>query len=388
MATTWLPRHRTRRQYLLTNGETIFEPELEVTSTNRKVRIVGTTRSVFRKDEEDLIMDGIHAEARRRKAQFWMPIDYDEWSMRSRLGYTPSEKPAKFEPLASEKVKATAWWSFKHPDLPFRAILEVKWLKYTSTDQSHRVLTRMMIPSQGQSLSPSTVTVATRSLSSLGLPAEFAEKGLPAWTKLIGVVQDLQERPAVQLLLKQVRAVDDLGEIEVPDLRDPDNPAWMTLKAESHNVSGRFYSDLLEYLDGEVGIEKALGAYQVLLDEFRKVGIVVSTKLSGNQLIHAMLNGDNESLTVRVNGSIDTEGDLDYDHEVGIHLPTGTFVISCSATPDPDRVAHAWEESLVIAQLTGKEDKLLAYASEYVRTQHARTTKKIVNQRKTAPVTD
>ena len=64
---------------------------------------------------------------------------------------------------------------------------------------------------------------------------------------------------------------------------------------------------------------------------------------------------------------------------------TGTFVTSCSANPDSDRIAHAWEESLVIAQLTGKEDALLAYASEYVRTQHARTTKKIVGQRKNAP---
>lgn len=373
MATTWLPKFRQTapRSYLLTNGDIIQEPNLEETSTGLKVRVAGDNVSFYRREEWKAIEHGLTSEAHRRKASVWMPVDLNESVLKRRWDFAP----AKFDPNASTRAKATAWWSFKHPTLPIKAVLTIVWHTAGNYDAANNISMQLYVPRQ-QGLSPHAdglnpvVDVVVQAHDSTGWWENFINVG------------GLTERQAVETLLRQVRKLEELDEIEIPDSRDGHD--HLTLKLDVTSVNGKFLADITDYLESEVGVEKVLAAYQQLLVEFRKVGVVLDNGLTNNQLAQALSSGDDKMLTVTIRSSLqDEDGRVDKGHELAVHLPTGTFAISCSSVHQ-DAVSLAWEESLILARLSGKEDTLLAYAEEYVRTKHIQKSKKIVAMRKTA----
>lgn len=395
MATTWLPKNRLRsaRQFLLTNGDVITEPDLEETSTGMKVRLAGETASHFKRDEEAVIRQGVDKIAASRKAQFWMPLDLDGSAMRDALGFTPGGDPVAFNPLGGDRTKARIWWSFKHKTLPIEAVVVVRWMRMNSLDASNAITVKVTVPAQGGNLYARAITVQDRDFDQVcnDLPSKHQEKfedwlaeHPTSWLDLFEGRSGMIERDAVKALLDKVRAIDGLASIEIPDVSNPKRPKWLKLEASATNCNGQFIADMVEYLDGEVGVEKALATYRQLLDDLRRVGVIIESGLTGNQFMQAMLNGDDALLTTKITSSIQgDDGKNDPMHKLSVHLPTGTFVVSCSNAA-PDEIAHRWEESVLLARLTGKEDELLAYATAYVSDKHAKNAKKIVNERKTA----
>ena len=405
MATTWLPKHRfrTARQYLLANGEVIEEPDLEESSSGVRIRIAGTTKSVYKRHEDELVKKGLEMAASRRRTQFWMPVDLNDGALNRSAGFTPAEVKARFEPT-TRRSKALAWWSFKHPTLPIKALLIVQWYNDNDYAEGHRITTALVVPNQQvKGLNPLCTKVidpefdqVRRTLDDSDAKEafdEFIREDGGVRLDLLGVQSDLIERKAVGTLLKQVRAAEELEEIQIPDLRLAGTHHqfdWLTLKLDETNVNGRFMQDISEYLSGTATAERALELYKELVGTLRTLGMVMGTNLRENQLMEAMLSGDTDALVVQVSTAVGDDGKTrDPKHPISVHLPTGTFVVSCpNETEDKDKIAHAWEESRMLADLTGKEDELLAYARQYVNTNHNRRTKKIVAQRIDAQATN
>lgn len=395
MATTWLPKNNfTRRSFLLANGDVVLEPELEETATGLKIRLAGTKTSYFSKDKETLVRKGLDIVASQRQTQYWMPIDLDEAALTSNAGFQPANTQARFDPLVKKGTKATAWWSFKHASMPVEALLYLRWQNPNGYEEGNQILGRLVLPNQmNSSLHPDAKAVADPKFSAIEMSIqehsirtyfeEFIRDNPPGeWAKVLQQTNGLMERSAVETLLREVRAVEELDEIEIPDLRDPDNPAWLTLKLHDTNVNGQFMQDMGEYLSGTSSVERALELYRDLVAQFRSIGMVMEADLSENQLMAAMLHGDKKALTVKVGTPIDPDESADGKHKVSVHLPTGTFMVSCShQVEDKDKIAHAWDESLLLATLTGKKDVLLAYAERYVETEHERRTSKTIGRR-------
>lgn len=400
MATTWLPKHRFKqpRSFVLANGDIIEEPQLEESSTGRRIRLAGDAKSVYPKDEDALIKRGLERAATRRRTQLWMPLDLNETALERTAGFTPADVRARFEPTIRQRVKAIAWWSFKHPTLPVKALLFVRWYQDNDYGEGHQITTGLVTPNQvAKGLSPLAVLSADPELAPIRrtLADNLAKERFQEFIKddtldLLGMETGLIERKAVATLLKQVRAIEELEEIRVPDLRGAENLEfdWLTLKLDESNINGRFTQDLSEYLSDTATADRALEVYKELIGVFRTMGMVIDTNLRENQLVEAMLHGDEKALTVKIAHAVGEDG-KDVGHAVSVHLPTGTFVVSCgNRQEDKDKIAHAWEESRMLAELTGQEDVLLAYARQYVTTDHHRRTKKIVAQRIDAQATN
>ena len=153
------------------------------------------------------------------------------------------------------------------------------------------------------------------------------------------------------------------------------------------NVNAQLTAELADYLDGAPTVEKAARLYDEFRATLRKIGVVLGP-LGENDLNRALLKGE-DALTVAVNSHPSgDDGELDYAHELLVHLTSGTFVVNCGKVVDRDSLAHKWEESLMVAQLSGQEDTLLAYAREYVRRENKKRTKKILEERQTGTIHD
>jgi hypothetical protein len=384
--TTWHAKARpgAPRKFLLTDGTIVDEPDLEITTTGRKVRLAGTSVSAYSRDEYDLIVKGLGMTAQQHKAQVWMPVDPNETALRTTTGFDRDDTRAVFT-VEEKRLRATAWWTFKHPTLPIKALVAVKWLNPNGYVSGNTIQTTVVIPDQtATGLTPLATKVVdrsfTRARNELDEPARASFSGWitenPAeWASLLGSKGDLTERDAVEALLRQVRAVDALSEIQIPDFRKAGRKrfGWLTLEADGSNVTNRFTDDMLEYLDN-TGTETIAAAYIALRDEFRRVGVVMDSSLKHNQLYQALVDGDERALTVKIGG--------DVDHVVSIHLASGTFVVDCDLG-DRDEIAKAWEESHTIATLTGRKDHLLAYADAFVQQKHDKRTTQIMARRAT-----
>lgn len=401
-ATTWLPYTytRERRPFLLANGDVVVEPDLEETSTGRKVRLAGQPNtSHYSRDEDLLVRRGLDQIASKRKTRVWMPVDLGERVLGAKAGFTPSETRAVFDPTIATAIKTRAWWLFQHPSIPaVKALLYVEWRHARGNASGHRLWTRLAVQDQlAKHLHPEAQIVVGSSFSgmiqSLELGQreaflEFVGEDTPEWLKVLETRDNMVERGAVSALMKKVRTLEELDEIQIPDLRDATrgNFDWLTLKLVDTNVTGRFLQDMSEYVTSEDLMAQAREIYGQLVDTFKTIGMVMPGNLADSDLVKAMTSGDRDALTVRLTTPVRENLTDDVGHIVSVHLPTGTFVVSCTKGDDKgkDDIAHAWEESKVLASLTGKEDELLAYAREYVRTAHDRRTTTAVKRRKTA----
>ena len=401
MATTWLRKHNLHpRSFLLTNGEVIPEPELEESSTGLKVRLPGDPKtSRYAREIDSVIHKGLGREARERKARYWMPLDLNEAALHRAAGFKPAETAARFDPTLA-RTKSTAWWSFKHATLPIGALLVVEWHNPYGGISGHQVGARLVLQDQmSKNLNPSFFAVTDQefrevrnTLDAADRPAfeGFVRDARPEWTEVLGADAGLMERVAVAELLKKVRAAEELDEIQIPDLRGLDdmNFAWLDLRLEDTNVNGQFVADMNEYLSADAGIEKALELYADLISHLRSIGVVINDGPRENQLRQALITGDRGPLTVKIGPTVMDNSEKDVHdplHQLSVHLPTGTFAVTCKVSAsDKNEIAQSWEESVLRAMVTGEKDTLLAYAEAYVRAENTRTTKKIVGRRKRA----
>lgn len=411
--TTWHPRTTMQpKSWLLTNGETVSEPALEETATGRKVRIAGTTTSMFTKDLDDLLYKGVQAIATTKGERVWMMLGEDRRDQAKRNIYgnsiTEGVKPALHMLKAGGSSygsgqQTTAWWRFRHSSLPVEAYVVIQmspahsgYGRSTSTNQdvSTALLMPSTIPTQSHAVSYIRSTSSDLSEWARNLPdadhrlrfQEMLRDSKPNWSN--DVIMRSQviagDRLAVKSFLDDAQAMEAFEKFDVPDLRDPNKPTWLTLELQDTNVTGEFIQTLKDYLDGENVVEQVKRHWDEITRLMRSTGLVLDDKDEAS-FSTALAGGAPVEIAVR--SSPNEAGHMvDHEHSVVLHLPTGTMIVNCghsTKSSNKDEVAHKWEEALTLASLTGQDDALLAYARRFAETENERRTAQIMSERKT-----
>jgi hypothetical protein len=219
-----------------------------------------------------------------------------------------------------------------------------------------------------------------------GQEREWLRDNPPDWPHdMLGSNTAASERVMVKKLLERVRQIEDLDEIQIPDLSDPyQEPQWLSLELYETNVNSGFITDLVDYLEGGSSIEEAVRIYGELRDCMRGIGVYLS-ELSENDFQRGLLGSEDQFVTVNLGHShedLETSAGKDTAHTLRMHLPSGTFVVDCDHKMNLNQAAEAWDEAKTIASLTGEEDVLIAYARARVEREQTKRAKTILDQRK------
>lgn len=398
MATQWSTLTRTNpRSWLLSNGEVVTEPTLEETPSGRKVRIAGTTESVYESDLERLLTSAAHRIASDRNSRVFLELTYNKYNETSALNWHQGVPKGQLHLVHSPQDKSattTCWWRFKSSNTPFEVVLTVQLGGgYSRNDPAAMsVTTTLVMPTMRNwnhhdtntvyvSMCDDSWTEVVRSQADEYRWREFVRDNQPGWdTSTLGG-NTHNQRQAIEAFLKKVRYFESLDTLDVLDVRDPDTPAWMSMELYETNVNDNLISELVEYLDGGPSVEKALEIYQQLVDTLKSIGVHVGP-VSSNDFMAALVAGHKGALNMKVTNLAGENFTPDHTHHLSAHLPSGTFVVECEQmSVDQDTVADRWEEAKTIAALTGEEDELLAYAREYAKTASKRRTEQILAER-------
>jgi hypothetical protein len=394
--TTWSPYNTSNRQWLLTNGEVVTEPNLEISGSGRRVRIAGTKISAYTKDLDDLVLSAVKQAAQGRGAEVWMrQIELG----RDQLGWDPDVARAELHVLTQPRVsqaQTLLWWRFRHPSLPVTAILTVSlragYRASTGCPQTLQTSVVLPLTETRASIHPQHLvednprfSQTTKRVYKNNLQVnEFIRDHKPNWdTDLLGVERFNTERAAVKALLAKVRAIEEMAEIQIPDLRNPDEPGWLTLSLHETNMNPQFLADLVDYLDGGATVAQAAELYNEMVKVLAGAGVVLPPRSEND--FQAALSGNGEAVTVEVQPVIAENDTADHHHSLTMHVPSGTFIVNCALhtqlTVTNEVIAEKWEEALTLASLTGREDELLAYARRYAETEAERRTQRILAER-------
>lgn len=405
MGTTWIPRQpdEAPRQWLLANGDVVDEPRLEETTTGQKVRIAGSNHSVYAREEDNLVLNTVEKMAARRSTRIWMPLADLRIGQARELGYTPEDKTAELYLLKKQVHEQTnVWWRFKHPTLPIEAVLHInagrahRW----PTDSDHRVTTGLVMPLQQRVATLASASclerdeALSRQVGALGGQcsegvAQFIRATPPStWDPtILGRQEFPHESEMAEALLSKIHQCDQIQTLQIPDLRNPDKPAWLDLELTDTNLNSRITSELTEYLEGAPSLAEALRLFTELRECLRGIGIVMEGR-TDSDFHRGLLGDDPEGVTVPLARPHAEDGVADDQHSLRMHLPTGTFIVDCSVNLDLSKLAdHAevvagrWDEARTIAALSGEEDTLLAFARGVSRQDHSKRARKIIRDR-------
>lgn len=392
--TLWypFPRHKPR-QWLLGNGEIVTEPTMEQSGSGKKLRIVGTETSAYTKDMNTMILAAVDETAKAKNTYVWQPLHEREERMLSTADVSLQQNRGDLYLLrpgddVRTKGATRLWWRFTHPEFPsVEAVLVVNaypagtghQVNVTLTMPDTRV-TDLMEPSFVKADSENFVADAWYYFTSYGQDHKFRTFGLnnpPEWTRsLVGSTTWVTDRQVAQELLRLCNLIDSFAEIEVLDARDIDDLKYMTLEPTQSNYNGGFRQSVAEYLAGATGIEQATRIYRELVDAMRSLGITMGP-VSENDFQRALLEGEEHALRTEIGPVAGEEG---HRHTLHVHLSTGTFAMTCPHH-NPDVVATEWERVKTIAQLTGEEPALLAFATEYGRSRDDARARKVMRDR-------
>lgn len=415
--TTWSPRSVfDRRSWLLTDGTVVTEPALEESPSGRKVRVAGTKITAWEKDLDSLVLKAVSQAAIEKQTRVWIGCELQAETMVNSLGFDPDQTGApKLHTIHTPTMKGAEthyWWKFRHGNLPVEFVLAVSIRAENNRGASDTAIKTQTIHSRlvGPDMYPVSITdpYPTMDFQTVinhepdfngqclsagngdynhGLRArEFVRDNPCPWTTesdplLKPGYTHANERAGVEALYSLVRRLDDLQTIQTLDLRDPDNPAWLDLELHDTNVGNAQLSEMSDYLDSVPNTAAALEHYVALLQVLRSNGLVLAP-ITENHFHGAMQSGDTAGFTAEVSPVADLTG-IDTDHTVTLHVPSGTIIVNCSLRDaDKNTVAEAWDEALVLAQLTGQEDELLAYARAFGDQKAKKRRHKIMRERR------
>lgn len=403
-ATTWVPLTRLEPQrWLLSNGEIVSEPALEATSTGRKVRVAGTTSSVFSGELNQLLTQAAQNVAIEKGATIWLALpneDLGEELKRHATNFNGTNLSKSALHLIHEPTEVrgqtVCWWRFKDPDSIFEVLLVAQLVRMNASNSAQQMNIRAWIPGPTTQAWENNFQIHqvsnpgfTETLTAVqGHPdryewQEFLRDNKVAWPeKWLGSQHFSHARAAVTKMLAVVRDFEELDSIEVPDYSDPSVRTFRRLDLYDTNVSGELVNELTEYLDNAPTVDQAGKIYEELIDLLQSTGIQVGKKLE-NDFMAALLAGEKETLNIEVHGIADSNiMGVDTSHRLSVHLPTGTFIVECDhAHVNRNEVAEKWEEAVTMASLTGQESELLAYAKAYAADRIKKRTSSILKER-------
>lgn len=396
-ATTWMKVTRFEpRQWILANGEVVTEPELEQTSSGRKIRVAGTTNSVFMNQLDDILKQAVIALAESKGTTVLSAVSHT--MEKNAIGEFASQaKLHLLTPADSYGKDTSLYWRFRDPQTSYEVTLFARLTTLRGNQYDLNVgLWQPLL--DYRTYAPSWALSQDKQFSSLhsllltghdwdtNLDAAwrtFLRDEKPGWnTEVLGTERIHASRRAVRRLLEVVREFESLDTINVPDPADPFTPAWRSMELVESNVNGQFVSDLTEYLDTAPTVRQVAEMYETMVKTMESLGMTVTSK-GDNDFMTALLNGDKGAMHLDV-GQADEQGfTKDRYHKVSIHMPSGTIVVECQHhNVDMNNVAEQWDEAQTIAKLTGTTAELAAFGERAVKEEAKLRTRRIIKERK------
>lgn len=406
--TAWMSlvrKDHEKQCWLLDDGSIMEEPELEVTTGMRRVRLKALPKLAdYFSNLDDFVAQAAQEAARLQGRKVWMGLGRPKTNSLDHNGgptvdlgnFNTKVQPHFMDPAAGSYYhnKSTeVAWRFKHETLPIEAQVECK-VEKRYHDTKWTVTTRLIMPSTSpmDSLIPtflaheqgSTYQTLVRNGSAYGTAKQRAREWAEAhpidWCDgfSFGVEKFDNERQAVNHFARVIREINTLEEIDIPNLlglepdaADSSGITTLTLRFYRTNVTQDLLDQLSDYVSGQPVVERIAEKWLELAQLFRSVGMVLGDVKESDWWRFIVEGVDADPVEVEIGPAEDEEG-LDLAnhrgfkrHAVKINLATGSIVVACSVNATDSESAIQWETARIKAQLTGQEDELLAYARKY-----------------------
>lgn len=390
MGTTWIPEPRMRppRVWLLDNGQLIEEPELEMSSSGRRVRIKDRQETSVYAKERDAVIEGAVEEAvKRTGSDILTCLNKAEAIATEDTPLEASEFPKLGNGFGSVSFRAK--WLFRHPSLPLTATITVTLRK---TYRNYEIGSNLSFDqvSQQSRHQPSAGSLDARNGWSTGvmlrhwsdehadLRHQLEARGLHEHFK---EVKADSEREAVYRFKERIEAFENWATVAIPDVRDVDHVKWLDLDFVDSSVTGQFMADLADYLDSQPIVDKVAEKYEELRELMRYLGIVMEER-SSEDFQRAVATSGSEALRVKVEATDANERRQDGAHSVYLHLMTGTISVECSSrVTDPDEASDNWKLARFEAEVNGELDAFLTHYRSLSNDNHRHSVINLINTR-------
>lgn len=391
MSTTqaWRPYVYPSGEWLLCDGSLVSAPAMEQSPAGRRVRVAGDKKSFHWGDVDRVVTKAIEDMAALRGTTVWCNVTD-----------IPKQGDTELHFLKDQSWKGTTvWWSFKHPDYPIEAVINLHvTLKYGSrvevgaTMETTRLNPQWAIRGGTSRWTGTDWNNLTPNNSVMSRVQELMRDHPPAFMKgMNGFFGDHEydgARRAVKEFLACLDKFDNLLSVQIPDI-DGNLVGWIDLPLHNTNVTGELVTELRDFLDSASTIGDVVKAYNEFRSAMIRLGFTLP-ETDEDDLLNA-LQMDSKSAYVAVGQPYDAHGNLDPDepirdhlHTIYLHLSTGTIMVSCDKTDTRDMAAQAWEEACTVASLTGQTDDLLKFANDYAKNGADAGVRKFVNARRMA----
>lgn len=397
-----LPRHR-KMKWLLSDGRIAEEPSLEQSGEGRRVRVLGSTKSVYKKDLDDLIYRSVQSYARSQGVRVWMrahedPVrelyDNDAGMGKPKEAGNPHFLDAKSYYRRSSELS----WTFRHESLPIAARLIIKMEEERGSSRKQTVSTTLHYPSTNPAdafkrtwmsvSSPNGFRFAKHSEGTTEFAQaeqlfnDFLRDNVPEWVhEILGQQQFDNEREAAGGIARLCKRMESYESIAIPDLRDPGEPGWLELGLYETTYSPEYLRALVDFINGQPIAEELASLWGQMVEAFRSAGIVVNELQESD--FAAAIQGETERVDITTKTVVTEDGTTtDEKHYVGFNLMTGTITVSCKVRDtDPGDVATEYEIARIKAEARGELDAFLNHQATYLSQSHERYHRNAVEQR-------
>lgn len=405
-ATTWSPApYIGKQEWLLQDGSIVTSPDFEATSSGRRVRVVGTQTSVGSRQVNDLIAAAIDSVATERGTKRWMRLfdkTVEEDQRASAAGLTGSVFREAVnlhvtDPSQNAYGSTTLVWDFEAPGLPLCATVFLTFAQRGASrhDVSTKVVWRDTQVTQNNEVpSYNTYDGSTLNLNNLYRYSDEYRAVEEAVNKAGGILaghtlparaHSGQFRQAVTDFATRAKALDDLDEITLPDMRDSTKPQFLTFKRKASNYNATIHNDIVALVQTGPLLEQIKNSYLELVGAMSRLGVVFKNKPGDNEFARAAA-GDLTTLRAVIEPCEDvteSHGGTDHNHTVTLDFASGSVIVNCGHTTGMDEIAEAWDIAKFKAEVVGEVDILLEYAKAYRNPKEQARIRKIIEQRTT-----
>lgn len=406
-ATQWGPAPYLKKQdWLLGDGTIATSPDLEQSSSGRRVRVVGTTESFGNRQVDTLIYQAIQNEAAKRgttvAGRLWPDADVAAHSAAiANISDDVFTEALTLHALDEQhrsgrsNGKTTAFWKFERTDVPLSAYV------FLTLSQSYSDRMTLTAKAVWQNASPdvsSTLSLIKHEDDYFTTNDNTVHRYSPEHDRMVEavaknpIVDDPDFRWETQQYPNQIRSAivkfaDQARRFNGNEIvRLPDTSGTMhEYKFVSTNYNAAFHSQLMDFVQTGPTLERIEENYKQMLKDLKALGLVVTSQINGGQIAEALASRDMTKINVTVNTNEDSDAvnqdGIDPYHTVTFDFATGTVVVHCAHNNDLNETAEAWNIAKFKAEIAGETDTLLAYAKAYQGPKEKKRLKKIVDQR-------
>lgn len=363
------------QRWLFTDGTIATPPEIEVSGSRRRFRLIGTKQSFPMNNLHSSMVDAMKVKANQAGTELWMPYIERDHQVTHNMGDVNIENLdlsqtgnlLEFSWMFSTTEHTYGYFCFQINKNTYSATWDIK-VDFYMLDTSRSINGSNMltidysgcwgypIARYDQSYDQDAVNEATqtytvtRFLEALGLGGSLRSFHTPL--------------AATKALLAAASQVEDLIHLfEIPVWRNGSKPEIVVPKIEHTNYTERCRNDLTQVVDQNNSLEDVRDASIQLIKKMRKAGMVVDYDES------RMFSMNPNALTVLDVEMKDISQTNQTTHKVYMNVLSGECRVACFGTATHEMLGEAggaWEVAKFKSELTGETDELLAYVQEKI----------------------